>query len=87
MALPALKPNRADVLLTVLDLTGTFVFAVEGALAAVRGNLDFFGLMTVKDVGCPLILSREGLRSRKDLITKRKKSKANVPENERKTKT
>jgi hypothetical protein len=47
MALPALKPNRADVLLTVLDLTGTFVFAVEGALAAVRGNLDFFGLMVL----------------------------------------
>ena len=39
--------NRPDLLLTVLDLTGTFVFAVEGALAAVGGNLDFFGLMVL----------------------------------------
>ena len=38
---------RADALLSVLDLTGTFVFAVEGALAAVGGNLDFFGLMVL----------------------------------------
>src|SRR4030095_7716295 len=47
MTSPTLKPNRADVLLTGLDLTGTFVFAVEGALAAVAGNLDFFGLLVL----------------------------------------
>jgi glycine transporter len=41
------RAYRADALLTVLDLTGTFVFAVEGALAAVGGNLDFFGLSRV----------------------------------------
>jgi uncharacterized membrane protein YeiH len=34
-------------LLFVLDLTGTFVFAIEGALAAMRGDLDFFGLMVL----------------------------------------
>lgn len=42
-----LQPVRNDALLLGLDLTGTFVFAVEGALAGVNGRLDFFGLMVL----------------------------------------
>jgi uncharacterized membrane protein YeiH len=38
---PQLQPLRNDLLLLGLDLTGTFVFAVEGALAGVNGHLDF----------------------------------------------
>jgi hypothetical protein len=37
----------SDKLLVVLDLAGVLVFAVEGALAAIGGNLDFFGLMVL----------------------------------------
>jgi uncharacterized membrane protein YeiH len=33
-----------DFLLLVVDLLGTYVFAVEGALAAIRTNLDLMGL-------------------------------------------
>jgi uncharacterized membrane protein YeiH len=33
--------------LLVADLAGTFVFAVEGALAAIQGELDFFGIMVL----------------------------------------
>ncbi len=36
-----------DRLLLALDLTGTFVFAMEGAMAAIRGELDFFGVMVL----------------------------------------
>jgi hypothetical protein len=32
-----------DVLLLVVDLVGTFVFAVEGALAGIDAGLDVFG--------------------------------------------
>ena len=39
-----------DLLLLVVDLVGTFVFAVEGALAGIRGGLDLFGLMVVSFV-------------------------------------
>ncbi|HST27585.1 MAG TPA: trimeric intracellular cation channel family protein [Rudaea sp.] len=35
------------VLLTVLDLGGTFVFAISGAVAAVRHRLDIFGVMVL----------------------------------------
>lgn len=35
------------VLLTVLDLGGTFVFAVSGAAAAVKHRLDIFGIMVL----------------------------------------
>lgn len=35
------------VLLTMLDLGGTFVFAVSGAVAAVRHRLDIFGIMVL----------------------------------------
>jgi uncharacterized membrane protein YeiH len=34
-------------LLLVADLAGTFVFGIEGATAAVYGNLDFLGLMVL----------------------------------------
>ena len=39
--------QKTGTLLLAIDLTGTFVFAVEGATAAIRGNLDFFGLMVL----------------------------------------
>ena len=39
-----------DLLLLAVDLVGTFVFAVEGALAGIRGGLDLFGLMVVSFV-------------------------------------
>ena len=35
------------VLLMVLDLGGTFVFAISGAVAAVRHRLDIFGIMVL----------------------------------------
>ena len=34
-------------LLLIIDLIGTFVFAVEGAIAAIQGNLDILGLMVL----------------------------------------
>ncbi len=37
----------ADHLLLAVDIMGTFVFAVEGAMAAVNGNLDLIGVMTL----------------------------------------
>jgi len=40
------KPD-AGTLVLVADLAGTFVFAAEGALAAMRGNLDLLGLMVL----------------------------------------
>ena len=36
-----------DVLLLAVDLLGTFVFAVEGAMAAIRAGLDLFGLLVL----------------------------------------
>ena len=37
----------AEHLLFAVDIAGTFVFAVEGAMAAVNGNLDLIGVMTL----------------------------------------
>ena len=34
-------------LVLVLDLAGTFVFALSGAMAAVRHRLDVFGVLVV----------------------------------------
>lgn len=34
-------------LLLIVDLLGTFVFALEGAIAAVQGNLDLLGVMVL----------------------------------------
>ena len=35
------------ILVTVLDLGGTFVFAISGAVAAVKYRLDIFGVMVL----------------------------------------
>lgn len=37
----------ADRLLLAVDLIGTFVFAIEGAMAAIASQLDFFGVMVL----------------------------------------
>ena len=42
----AVKPHPSRLLLT-LDLMGTFIFALEGALAAVEGDLDLLGLLVL----------------------------------------
>ena len=34
-------------LLLVVDIAGTFLFGIEGADAAIRGNLDLLGLMVL----------------------------------------
>jgi uncharacterized membrane protein YeiH len=39
--------NRADKLLATVDLAGTFLFALEGAIAAIHGNLDFLGMVVL----------------------------------------
>jgi uncharacterized membrane protein YeiH len=39
--------SEANKLLFAVDIAGTFVFAIEGATAAMRGNLDFLGLMVL----------------------------------------
>ena len=41
-----MKPNTST-LLYVVDLLGTFVFAAEGAMAAIAGGLDIFGVMVL----------------------------------------
>jgi uncharacterized membrane protein YeiH len=38
---------RRDHLLLLGDLGGTFVFAIEGALAAIQGHLDLMGIMVL----------------------------------------
>lgn len=39
-----------DALIFAADLAGTFVFAVEGALAAIQGDLDLFGVLVLSFV-------------------------------------
>jgi uncharacterized membrane protein YeiH len=39
--------SEANRLLFVVDIAGTLVFAVEGATAAMRANLDLLGLMVL----------------------------------------
>lgn len=39
--------DRSLTLLTVLDLAGTLLFGVEGAMTAIGGNLDLLGLMVL----------------------------------------
>ena len=36
-----------ETLLLVLDLVGTFVFALSGAMAGVRHRLDMFGVLVL----------------------------------------
>ena len=43
---PALMAN----FLVVLDLAGTFVFAISGAMTGVRHRLDFFGVLVLSFV-------------------------------------
>ena len=38
---------KMDVLLLVLDLVGTFVFALSGAVAGVKNRLDLFGVLVL----------------------------------------
>lgn len=40
-------PAETDTLLYAVDLTGTFFFAIEGAIAAISGNLDLLGLLVL----------------------------------------
>lgn len=42
-----MERHVVSILLAVLDLGGTFVFAISGALAAVRSRLDIFGVMVL----------------------------------------
>jgi uncharacterized membrane protein YeiH len=46
---PALVPSMSG-FLTVLDCTGTFVFALSGAVAAIRRELDLFGVLVLSFV-------------------------------------
>jgi uncharacterized membrane protein YeiH len=39
--------SNSDRLLYTVDLAGTLLFAMEGAMAAALGHLDFFGLMVL----------------------------------------
>lgn len=43
---PPITFHSANLLLAI-DLIGTFVFAVEGAMAAIQGDLDILGLMVL----------------------------------------
>jgi uncharacterized membrane protein YeiH len=38
---------RTHILVTLLDLGGTFVFAISGAVAAVKYHLDIFGVLVL----------------------------------------
>jgi len=44
--LPAARRSTTR-LIEIADLAGTFVFAAEGAMTAIRGDLDFFGVMVL----------------------------------------
>jgi uncharacterized membrane protein YeiH len=39
--------SKTDQLLFVVDMAGTLVFGIEGATAAVAGNLDYFGVLVL----------------------------------------
>lgn len=42
-------PTETDRLLYAVDLAGTLFFGIEGAMAAIGGNLDLLGLLVL---GC-----------------------------------
>ena len=44
------RPTAMNMLLLVLDLIGTFVFALSGATAAVKRRLDLFGVLVLSFV-------------------------------------
>jgi uncharacterized membrane protein YeiH len=39
--------QKQNPLVVALDITGTFIFAIEGALAGIQGNLDLLGIMVL----------------------------------------
>jgi uncharacterized membrane protein YeiH len=43
----SVEDNGGDRALFAADIVGTLIFAIEGAVAAVRGNLDLMGLMVL----------------------------------------
>lgn len=43
----AMPRPKADTLLLVVDFVGTFLFAIEGGMAAAKGNLDLLGAMVL----------------------------------------
>ena len=45
--IPILEQHTIHKLLLVFDLTGTFVFAISGAMLGVRRNLDIFGILVL----------------------------------------
>lgn len=45
--IPVLEQQAIHDLLLVLDLAGTFVFAISGAILGVRRNLDIFGVLVL----------------------------------------
>ena len=45
--IPVLEQKTIHDLLLVLDLAGTFVFAISGAMLGVRRNLDIFGILVL----------------------------------------
>jgi len=45
--IPAGSQNVVSTFLVVFDLTGTFVFALSGATAAVKHKLDAFGILVL----------------------------------------
>ncbi len=40
-------PAKQNPLVVGLDITGTFIFAIEGALAAIQANLDLLGVLVL----------------------------------------
>lgn len=42
-----MEKTGSERLVLAVDLAGTVLFALEGALAAIRGQLDFFGVMVL----------------------------------------
>jgi uncharacterized membrane protein YeiH len=44
------SPARLKALVALLDISGTFVFAVEGALAAIRSNMELLGVLVLSFV-------------------------------------
>ena len=51
--LRVVPPNELATTLVVLDLVGIFVFAISGALVAVRKDLDVFGVLVLAGVDRP----------------------------------
>ncbi|MGE5489762.1 MAG: trimeric intracellular cation channel family protein [Actinomycetota bacterium] len=47
LQIPVLEQRVIHDLLLVLDLAGTFVFAISGAMLGVRRNLDIFGILVL----------------------------------------